>query len=230
MSPTLLFVHSPLVGPSTWKGTADVLRRRGFRCAVPDLRDALTSGPPYYPKLAAAAARPVNDGSSVVLIGHSAAGALLPAIADVVPGPVQAVFVDAQLPHPALSWFDTAPAPLREQLLDMADGGLLPPWHEWFPPEVVEELVPDAARRREFFTEIPRLPVTYFAERAPVTRRLGKQWAFLRFSAAYDSEADEAERLGWWVARRDWDHLRMLAAPDAVANPIAEAISAIRTD
>jgi hypothetical protein len=230
VKPTLLFVHSPLVGPSTWTATADILRRNAFRCVVPDLTDVVSAGPPFYPKLAAAAARPVNDGGSVVLIGHSAAGALLPAIADVVPGPVRAVFVDAMLPHPGLSWFDTAPAPLREQLLGMADGGLLPPWHEWFPAGVIEELLPDPSRRREFCAEIPRLPVAYFEEPAPETRRLGRRWAFLRFSEAYDSTADEAERLGWWVARRDWDHLRMLTAPDGVADLLSQAISTQRSD
>lgn len=229
MRPTLLFVHSPLVGPSTWTATADVLRHKGFRCAVPDLTAVVSSGPPFYPKLAAAGARPVIDGGSVVLIGHSAAGVLLPAIADVVPGPVRVVFVDATLPHPGLSWFDTAPRPLREELLGMADGGVLPPWHEWFPPGAVEELLPDPARRREFCAEIPRLPVAYFEEPAPVTRQLGKRWAYLRFSEAYDSAADEAERRGWWVARRDWDHLRMLTGPEAVADLLSQAISAVHS-
>ncbi len=225
MSSTLLFVHSPLVGPSTWAGTADVLRGNGFRCAVPDLTGVATSGPPYYPKFAEAAAEAVDD-DTVVLIGHSAAGPLLPSIADVIGDRARAaVFVDALLPHPGRGWFDTAPTPLREQLLGMAHGGLLPPWHEWFPPGVIDELVPDPALRRRLVAEIPRLPVTYFEEPAPVTRD-SPRCALLRLSAAYDHAADEVERLGWWVARRDWDHLRMLTAPDAVGDLIAHAISA----
>jgi hypothetical protein len=229
VKPTLLFVHSPVVGPSTWTATANMMRHKGFRCAVPDLRPALTTGPPFYPKLAATAARPVGEGS-VVLIGHSAAGPLLPTIADAVPGPVRAVFVDAQLPHPGLSWFDTAPVARCEQLRGMADGPLLPPWHEWFAPGAIDELVPDPSVRRQFVAEVPRLPLAYFEEKAPVTRRLGKRWAYLRFSAVYDNAADDAERRGWWVSRHDWDHLRMLTAPDAVADLIAQAISATRLD
>jgi hypothetical protein len=50
--------------------------------------------------------------------------------------------------------------------------------------------------------------------------------AFLRLGAPFDPAAGKAERLGWWVARRDWDHLRMLTAPRAVADLIAQAISA----
>jgi hypothetical protein len=153
---------------------------------------------------------------------------LLPVIADAV-ATVAAVFVDAFLPHPGRSWFDVAPVPLREQLLDIADAGRLPPWNEWFPANALDELVPDPNLRRQFVGEIPRLPLAYFLERAPVTRNWDTlQYAYMRFSAAYDHTADEADRLGWWVARRNWDHLRMLTDPAAVADLIGAAISALR--
>lgn len=226
MKPSLLLVHSPVVGPSTWAGTAEVLRRRGFRCAVPDLRPTLAQGPPFYPRLAATAASTVAGGGAVVLIGHSAAGALLPAIGEAVAAPVRGVFVDAQLPHPGRSWFDAAPTALREQILAMADDGLLPPWHEWFPAGLLEESIPDAVARRRFIAEVPRVPVAYFEEAAPVTRRLGKRWAYLRFSVGYDDAAADAQARGWWVERRDWDHLRMVTAPEAVAEVLLQAISA----
>jgi hypothetical protein len=53
--------------------------------------------------------------------------------------------------------------------------------------------------------------------------------AFVRLGPPFDAAADEAERLGWWVARRDWDHLRMITAPEEVADLISQAISAIRS-
>jgi pimeloyl-ACP methyl ester carboxylesterase len=228
MTATLLFVHSPVLGPSTWRATANILQRKGFRCEVPDLTGVTAVDPPFYPKFADVAAEALHDSGvdPVVLIGHSAAGSLIPAIGDVLSGRVTgAVFVDATLPHPGLSWFDAAPAPLRDQLLGMADDGLLPPWHEWSPPGAIEELIPDPTVRQAFFAEIPRLPVAYFDEPAPMTRDLDA-YAVLRFSAAYDDAADEAERRGGWVARRDWDHLRMLRDPEPVADLIAQAISA----
>jgi hypothetical protein len=185
------------------------------------------AGPPYQSKFAAVAAAVVKDAAGpVTLVGHSGAGPLLPAVADLLGDRAHsAVFVDALLPRPGRSWFDTAPPSLRGQLLGMARNGVLPPWHEWFPPDVIDELVPDPVLRREFFAEIPRLPVAYFEEPAPMTSDL-RACALLRLSAAYDAAADEAERWGWWVARRDWDHLRMLTDPEAVADLIALAISA----
>jgi pimeloyl-ACP methyl ester carboxylesterase len=233
VSTTLLFVHSPVVGPSTWHYTAEVLRETGFGCAVPDLTDLATMDPPYYPKYATAAAASVDDGSDpVVVIGHSAAGAVLPAIAEAVGDRTRgAVFVDAMLPQPGRSWFDTAATEQEAQLRGLADHGMLPPWHEWFPPGVLEELVPETAVRRQLIAEIPRLPIAYFDEPAPPARFANSvSCAFIRLGSPFDRAADKAERLGWWVARRDWDHLRMVSDPEAVADLIVQAISATQAE
>jgi pimeloyl-ACP methyl ester carboxylesterase len=230
---TLLFVHSPVVGPSTWYYTAEVLQQNGFDCAVPDLTGVASTGQPYYPKHAIAAAAAVDGGvDPVVLVGHSAAGALLPAIGEAVGDRTRgAVFVDAMLPQPGRSWFDTAPPGLEAQLRGLAKDGMLPPYHEWFPPGALAELVPDPVRRERLIAEIPRLPVAYFDEPAPSARFAESvACAFVRLGAPFDLAADKADRLGWWVTRRDWDHLRMLSAPEAVADLIAQAISAMHRE
>ena len=226
---TLLFVHSPVAGPSTWIYTAEVLQQNGFDCKVPDLTGVAGTGPPYYSKYASAAAAAVDTGvDSVVLVGHSAAGALLPAIAEAVGDRTTgAVFVDAMLPQPGRSWFDTAPPGLEAQLRGLAVDGMLPPYHEWFPPGALADWVPDPQRRPRLIAEIPRMPVAYFDEPAPPTRFTESvACAFVRLGAPFDAAADKAERLGWWVARRDWDHLRMLSDPHAVADLVVQAISA----
>jgi pimeloyl-ACP methyl ester carboxylesterase len=227
---TLLFVHSPVAGPSTWIYTAEVLRANGFHCVVPDLTDLASLGPPYYPKYAKAAAAAVEN-VDVVLVGHSAAGALLPAVAEALGDRVRgAVFVDAMLPQPGRSWFATAPPGTEAQLRGMAVDGVLPLYHEWFPPGALAELVPDPARRRRLIAEVPRLPLAYFEEPAPPAQFADSvACAFLRFGAPFDRAADRAERLGWWVARRDWDHLRMLSAPAAVADLVADAVAHIES-
>jgi hypothetical protein len=227
---TLLFLHSPVAGPSTWSYTAEVLRDKGFGCVVPDLTEVASMGRPYYPKYAACAAAALDGISeTVVVVGHSAAGALLPAVAEAVGGRARgAVFVDAVLPQPGRSWFDTAPPGLEAQLRGFAADGVLPPYHEWFPHGALEALVPDASRRDRLIAESPRLPVAYFDEKAPQARFAGSvACAYLRLGAPFDAAADKAHRLGWWVARRDWDHLRMLSDPAAVGDLIVLAISAM---
>ena len=131
------------------------------------------------------------------------------------------------LPQPGRSWFDTAPPGLETQLRGIADDGLLPPYHEWFAPGTLTEVVPDPMRRHRLIAENPRLPVAYFDEPAPPSRLADSvACAFVRLGAPFDAAADKAERLGWWVARREWDHLRMLSDPESVADLIAQAISA----
>ena len=110
----------------------------------------------------------------------------------------------------------------------LAEDGILPRWHEWFPPAALEQLVPDFGRRQRLIAEIPRLPLAYFDEPAPAARLANSvACAFVRLGAPFDAAADRAERLGWWVARRNWDHLRMITDPAGVADLIAQAISAM---
>jgi hypothetical protein len=196
--PTLTLIHSPLVGPTTWKPTAEVLRRNGYRVHTPTM--AVTA-PPYHHNLATA----IPD-EPAVLVVHSGAGALVPAIRQA----KAAIFVDALLPHPGRSWFDTAPPEAQAQLRGLAADGVLPPWHEWFPGEAMPEALVKS--------EIPRLPLTYFEERSPQADPVPS--AYIRLSEAYDAAADEAGRRGWWVHRENAHHLAMLTDPDRIADLI----------
>jgi pimeloyl-ACP methyl ester carboxylesterase len=228
----LVLLHSPLVGPLTWQPAATSLRAAGYQVAVPSLTGVLDTGPPFYRKLAdrvAATIRQANPTGAVVLIGHSGAGALLPAAAEAAGTAVAAaVFVDAILPHPGRSWFQTAPPALGEQLRGLASDRQLPPWHQWFPPEVVTQLLPEEDLRRRFIAELPHLPLAYFEERAPVV----SGWptaccGYLRLSGAYDGVADEAERHGWVVIRESADHLAMLTRPATIAGLLVRLIKAL---
>lgn len=230
--PVLVFVHSPLVGPLTWEPVAACFRRRGYPVVVCSLAGVTDGGPPYYWRIAEAAARAVVDTEGdrpVVLVGHSGAGALLPAIADAVGGRVRgAVLVDAIHPHPDSSWLDTAPAQLREHLAGLVWAGRLPAWNEWFPSDVFDALLPDVGMRERFIAELPRLPVAYFEEPAPVALNWpAVRCAYVRLSEAYDRSADEAEHRGWWVHRENADHLAMLTQPDRVTDAVARAVAAV---
>jgi hypothetical protein len=54
------------------------------------------------------------DGRPTILVGHSGAGPLLAAMGESLGCVEGYVFVDAGLPHPGRSWFDSAPPELAE--------------------------------------------------------------------------------------------------------------------
>ncbi|CAM04539.1 hypothetical protein A8924_5681 [Saccharopolyspora erythraea NRRL 2338] len=224
--PTVVLVHSPLVGPSCRQRPAEELRARGHAVVVPPLTEVFEAAGPFYPRLVAAVAERIEGPEPVVLAGHSGAGALLPAVVDATPAPVVAsVFVDALLPHPGRSWFDTVPAQTREELRGMAVDGVLPAWDEWFPPGTVERLVPAPGMRARFSAELPRPPLSYFEEPAPRAPEPDPgSTAYLRLSAAYADAADQAAELGWRVAARDAHHLALMTAPAEIGAAIGELI------
>jgi pimeloyl-ACP methyl ester carboxylesterase len=106
--PLMVLVHSPFLGPSAWGWVARELEQRGRPAVVPSLR--AVADEPYRPwrdvwDTVDAVSAQVT--ARVVLVGHSAAGSLLPAIAQAAAARVAAIaFVDAFLPrHAALrSW------------------------------------------------------------------------------------------------------------------------------
>ena len=212
----LVLLNSPLVGPATWVSLAPLLRARGHAVAVPDLTPLMRGEAPFYPALAEAAAAAVPD--DAILVVHSGAGALVPAIAALAPlrG---AVFVDALLPHPGTSWFAGVPEPLGARLRGLAKDGKLPPWHAWWPKGAMEALLPDRTLGVAFIAEQSEVPLAYLDEIAPAIA-LTTPCAYLQLSAAYKDDADAVEAAGWPVARLDLHHLAMLTDPDAVAAQI----------
>ena len=212
-----VLLHSPLLGASGWRPVAVELARLGHVAATPAWPRLSTIGGGFYAALADSLAATLDTGDPAILVAHSGAGALIPALAARITGPVAgAVFADAILPHPGRSWFDTAPANLRDQLRAAAQLGRLPAWDEWWPPGALARLVPDPALLAQLTAELEPIPVAYFEDRAPTTG-LAPPGAYLQFSGAYDEEARAAEGYGWPVARLPLHHLAMLTHPEAVA-------------
>jgi pimeloyl-ACP methyl ester carboxylesterase len=226
--PSLVLVHSPLVGPMTWRGVADRLRGLGYRRVETPEAHAWAAQPDYYRALAARVAERL-DGEPWVLVGHSGAGGLLPSVAATLGGRARAmVFVDAILPHPGRSWFETTPPALAGMLRERARDGAAPAWPDWFPHQVLEGLLPDAAVRAAFAAEAKPIPMAFLDEPAPITADPpAGACAYLRLSAGYDAEANAAAAAGWTVARERFHHLAMVSEPDRVAAALHSLIETL---
>ncbi len=218
MSDRIVLLHSPLLGGLTWQGVAAVLRDRGREVSAPawPILSGLTET--FYRSLANAMADALGDVPAVIVV-HSGAGALVPALEAAWGHLKGVIFADAILPHPGRSWFDTAPPQLADSLRSGAEFGMLPSWDRWWPPGALERLVPEPTVREALLAELAPLPLDYFAEPAP-SAGLTVPAAYLRLSGAYDDEARGATRQGWPVVNLPLHHLAMLTHPEAVAGAI----------
>lgn len=215
-----VLLHSPVLGPYSWRAVAEVLAGEGAAAQVVALPRLSSMDEGFYEALAdAAAAQIATDGEPAVLVAHSGAGALVPAVSQRRQDLAGAIFVDAILPHPGRSWFDTAPADLRHHLRSGAMQGRLPAWHEWWPPGALQRLVPDEAGRSALIAELEPIPVAWFEAVAPAGEAPAKS-AYLKLSEAYEDEARAANRFGWPLVRLPMNHLAPVAQPGAVASAL----------
>lgn len=229
MSYNFVLVHSPVVGPLSWRPVADYLERQGYRCVVPSLVPALHG----EGGLAAAIAERVReavDASPVtgpmVLVGHSAAGAFLPVIGSRLGERVRAyLFVDARLPRRDASLDDEDGPEAVAGRREMAEDGWLPPWSQWFPADALRAALPDEERRQRFVAELPQIPLALFSE----TISFGESWpdaqcGYLRLSEFYKPLAREAAAAGWPVVEVDAQHLHLLVDAPEVAELLLELL------
>jgi hypothetical protein len=227
-------IHSPLVGPSMWAPLAAALRRRGQAVFVPELRDDRAGGGgPYWRQQAdsAAAQLAAEAGAQpLVLVGHSGAGALLPAVRQAL-GPRAAVagyvFVDAGLPIPGQTRLSTFgdPAEQAEFRAYLENGGRFPAWTE----ADLATIVPDPAARQQLIAGLRPRGLDFWTEPLPDA----PGWpdapcGYVFFSRAYAEAAADARRLGWPVAELAGGHFHMLVAPEAVAEAVLAVSRATR--
>ncbi len=216
MSPSLILLPSPLLGPAVWRPVARVLVDQGWDttiCTVPEpvlrAQDVLNTF---------LAALPVDR--DVVLIPHSNAGAYVPELA-VLPRVVAAVFVDAILPPPS-GRMPLAPPAFLDVLREKADDdGLLPPWTSWWDEVDVAALFPNAESRAEVEREQQRLPLSYFAGALAVPQGWDDlPGAYVAFGDTYAADREAAAERGWPVRTLPAGHLRPLLEPDRVAETL----------
>jgi hypothetical protein len=214
-----MLLHSPVVGPSTWRWVAESLTQTGHEVIVPNLVAAAISGNPLSYAGAASDACEAND---VVLVGHSGAGAILPLVAQgLTHAPRLTVFLDAGLP-PCEGSF-TAGGDFIGRLRELAIDGVLPKWSQWWRTGLLETLVPDVDRREAIERELPEISIQFYEIAIDVPRG----WcvtpgAYVLLSDGYRSDADSAVSLGWPVIERLGRHLDIVNDGDAIADILVE--------
>ena len=225
--PAIVLLHSPFLGPSTLRPLADELAARGRSTVLLDLRMTVAA-PPVHARLIGGFADALGDAGlagPLVLAGHSGAGPLLPGFADVLDETVAALlFVDAGLPTPGRSWRDTVAPGLYRQLRDQSRDGLLPRWHEWFDPALLDELVPDDTMRAAITDEAQEVPLAFLKEERPSVEWTGPA-AYLSLSEAYPHDVAAAREHGWPVRELHSNHLAPVTAPALVAAAMLDLLA-----
>ncbi len=226
--PPFVLVHSPLVGPATWLGVAEQLHARGAVALVPSLVRATREGNPAWKAQAEAVADAAGAAGvkEPVVVGHSGAGALLPVVGEALDGVSGYVFVDAGLPEGGATRLASLHPSLRSHLESLEDGGMLPPWSEWWGQGALERLVPNAPVREAFVAELEPVPLHVFEEALPDVRGWpDAPCGYLRLSDAYEGEEAEAAGRGWPVGHLRGTHLEMLLRPEAVADALLHIVT-----
>jgi hypothetical protein len=227
-----ILIHSPLVGPLTWSRVAAEMQARGLEVLVPKLYDPSSSKDPFWKKHADSVASSIpaaHRNVPVVLVAHSGAGPLLPAIRASIPNPVRAyVFVDAGLPRDGATRLDLMKSEDPEWAIEFASylerGGKFPNWSF----DDLREVIPEEGLRRQMVTEIRPRGVSFFMEPIPVF----PGWpdapcVYIRFSTPYDSAAAQAGAADWPVYDLDAGHFHMLVSPVAVTDMIINSVNLV---
>lgn len=224
MGVLLALLPSPLLGPATWQPVSAALLRRGWTVIAPPAAQAAPRTPDDVLRSLLAALPTDRD---LVLVPHSNAGLYVPTLA-MERRATAYVFVDAGLP-PSSGLIPLAPPHLHDFLRQKADdGGVLPPWTQWWDEADVAALFPDAAARESVEREQRRLPLSYFDRSLAVPSGWdARPGAYLAFGDTYASDRQAAAARGWPVTTLPGEHLHSLVDPDRVAAAIDSLLDAI---
>lgn len=227
LDPPFVLIHSPHVGPLTWQLVADSLRNRGARVVTPGLsHSGEDADRPFWVRHAREVVEAIEASGfpdPPVVVGHSGAGPLLPAIRPCIRGTVRGyVFVDCLLPRDGASRIDLLDDQRAATLFRAAASDrLLLTWSY----EELRALIPDDALRRRFVGQLDPAPLPIYEEPLPAF----EGWpdapcAYLMLSGIYSGAARQARDAGWPTIELDAGHYHMLVDPDRVAGALIRLV------
>ena len=226
---TFVLLHSPLVGPFTWELVQHVLEEQSLQVMMPAVWDDPNSTLPYWQQHAESVAKDlaqIPTQQKIILVAHSGAGPLLPAIRQKLTHSIFAcVFVDAGIPRDGLSRLELMrledPQWTEQFHQALSQGEAFPTWTE----DDLKEIIPDAEKRRKLVAEIRPRSLPFFAEPIPVQAGWpDAPCIYIKFSPSYEWDAMQAKRDGWPVYEIDAGHFHMLVDPIAIADLLVTTI------
>jgi hypothetical protein len=226
---SFILIHSPLVGPLTWDLVAAEMREHGLNVFVPTLKDLPSANEPFWKQHAESVLKALVNAPKdipLILVAHSGAGPLLPAIRGMLPNPVQAyVFVDAGIPQLNTSRLDLMrsedPEWANDFQKELESGGRFPTWSF----DDLQEVIPDASLRQQMVAELQPRGLDFFTEPIPIF----EGWPdapciYIQFSAPYIQPAMWAREAGWQVHQLEAGHFHMLVDAKTVTDLIVKSI------
>jgi hypothetical protein len=232
MDPPFCFalIHSPLVSPLTWSFVAEQLRLQKIDVRLAELSDGIDETLPYWKRHAqsvAAMLQAVPLDVPIILIAHSGAGPLLPAIRAESGVRVAAyLYVDAGIPSDGHSRLDLmaleSPDWAKQFHQYLVSGGNFPDWSD----EQLRDLIPDRELRQSLLAEMRPRQLEFFEE--PISVFHGWPDApcgYIRLSPAYYYPYYQAQRNGWATAQIDAGHFHMLVEPGEVVEMMLDVVS-----
>jgi hypothetical protein len=227
-----VLIHSPLVGGLTWTLVADQLWQLGQTVVVPILSDSAASKEPFWKQHAESVAQAlihIHQNEKLILVAHSGAGPLLPAVRQCIANPIHAyVSVDAGIPRDGATRLDLMmsedPEWAKRFEEKLQGGEQFPNWSS----DDLREIVPDENLREKLVAELHPRGLDFFTEPIPVFH----EWpdapcVYIQFSAPYEKPATQARQAGW--ATYEWraGHFHMLVDAKAVADIITKSVNEI---
>ncbi len=166
------------------------------------------------------------DDRAFVLVGHSGAGMLLPAIRQLAERPAAGyIFADAGTPVDGRSRLDLLKLELPEvgEMVEqpLLEGERLPQWSD---ADLSDE-IPDADTRQALLAELHPQGLTFYTEPIPVFAGWpDAPCAYLQFSQGYNYSAARARQMGWPTHNLHAGHFHLLLDPQAVAGALIELV------